>query len=221
MPFVRPVSRARTSRTARETLKTASALGTRDGRAARAFFVDSSKAGMQTAADSEGCSGRRWERGRPFPVRVRLAVRPPCTQGATLSGWPSNDTARVSSSSSVRRRVPRRCAPAQRPATAAAAEEPRPRAKGMRLSERKSRRPGRRRGRTCRAAWTSRLLSPRGSVPAPSPAISTTAGPRPSISSRVSSLRRSRARPRQSNPGPRLLVEAGTETLTRARVFTA
>ena len=98
----------------------------------------------------------------------------------------------------------------------AAALLPNPRAKGISLWQR-IRTGGISRSASLKrkaiARWT-RLSSPVPSSPAPSPLISTT-GPFSSLDvPEVTSIRfhRSRAMPRQSNPGPRLAVVAGART---------
>src|SRR5215470_4914864 len=140
-------------------------------------------------------------------------VSPPKRAAATLSGWPS---ARAAASSSASRdsAFPASAPPATRPATHAAALEPRPRLGGIRFTQRritpwKGRPASSKAWRTARATT---LSAPVGSAPAPSPSTVTATR---SLSSAVTSLWSPSASPSTSKPGPMLADVAGTRTVTR------
>src|SRR6202012_5144573 len=101
----------------------------------------------------------------------------------------------------------------------AAADEPRPRACGIRLAQRRASPGGwpSNISNVCRMARTTRCASPAFAVSDPSPA---TAMDRPPAVTRASTTScRDTARPRLSNPGPRLALVAGTRTLTARSVI--
>ena len=122
------------------------------------------------------------------------------------AGWPGTTRPRRRRR---RRLPPREPRASTMPPTMAADDEPRPRLCGIRLVQARCS-PG---GETSIAAKvasierTTRWRSSSGTSPAPSPATCTSS-PSATSATRVSAS--SRAIPRQSNPGPRLALVAGT-----------
>ena len=214
------------SSAARETLNLASTWETSLGRTRRTASVDAWKSGIRAVARTDSATGTPTARYsgalRPSTgILVQEITPPPSTLAAALSGCPSKDAASwisVSSSSAPvgRSGVGSPASPeaATTPATAAAAEDPRPRECGMTLWQvifrprtvaPASRRPA-------RTARTTRCRSSSGTSPSPSPWTMTS---RPeSVASTSTTSVKSTARPRVSNPGPRFAEEAGTVTLT-------
>ncbi|CRH64015.1 Uncharacterised protein [Chlamydia trachomatis] len=154
---------------ARETLNTASTYGTVSGSAWRAICVERVKFGTKIVARIclETPYRTVWN-SSPF---FQLVVNPPKTAGATLSGCPS--IAAASSKIACLLRFPL-CAKAQAaatPETIALAEDPIPRACGMRLCasrvKRKCGKPNA--SHALRNARTTRCVSSFGNVSSPSP----------------------------------------------------
>ena len=204
---------AATSSAALPASAAASACGTCWGSSPRATSVDSDSGGTNSAAPTRSSTGAPTAYHSSRSSRPEM-TKPPCSAGATLSGWPSSSMASSSSAASSRSsRPPSTSARASTsPPTMAAEDEPRPRACGMALWQ-LSRSPVGCPPRTSKArriARTTRWSSSRGTTPAPAPVTSTTR-PEPA-SSPSSSSRRSRARPSESKPGPRFAQVAGTET---------
>ena len=148
---------------------------------------------------------------------------PPTSAGTMLSGWPSTVVAMFKISCSDNG-LPMCLLAPQRPANVAAALEPRPRAKGMRLTALILSVPGHLRAasNTRNAARTTRFDSSRGKTSNPSPSISTVRVSdrlelvqAPPLISIVTSLYSGRATPSTSNPGPRLALVAGILRWTR------
>ena len=153
------------------------------------------------------------------PGNTRLA--PPCTAGATLSGCPSSSAPRAMRSSRSSS-SPRRAVAAAAPATVAAAEDPSPRATGTSESATSERPAGTARPALAQAAAKPRVrrsasggMSRAPSVPWRSRVVF---APEPPPVVAVTRSHRSTATPTQSNPAPRLDVDPGTRTVTRARI---
>src|SRR6478735_690453 len=166
--------RASTSRAARPALAAASTWGTVRGSRPRAVSVSTGVAGTKTTGTTEPAGSIRMALAAPPSVQAR--VKPPRRQAATLSGCPSISVASSSSAASSRRASPPvvTARAATMPAQMAADEEPRPRPCGMRLAQTISRPWGcpPSRSKAVRRERTSRWFSSRGSVSAPSPAMS-------------------------------------------------
>ena len=146
---------------------------------------------------------------------LTTSCNPPSTDAATLSGCPSI-VAAISSNSLGLKSWEHISFAATNPPDMAAALLPNPLAKGISLWQR-IRTGGISRSASLKRkaiAWWTRLSSPVPSSPAPSPLISTTDPLLSMDGPEVTSIRfhRSRAIPRQSNPGPRLAVVAGART---------
>src|SRR5918994_2800244 len=138
---------------------------------------------------------------------------PPKDAAAALSGCPSSAAA-MPNVVWASLRYPRSARASATPATAAAALEPRPLARGIRLT------PWRRWAgiesspfdAANRMARLTKSVPSVGSSSAPSPSQTT---PRSASVSITTSLHRSSARPKQSNPGPRFADVAGTRAVSR------
>ena len=169
------------STAAREVLNRASARATESGRTSRASSVLRRDAGGGTRrlTGSVPSTGMGAARGVPS-ASIQATVAPPKTAGATLSGCPSKRVAMRNTSSSDRAwGSESRPRASMRPATAAEADEPMPPPCGMRLTQRISKpacgaptasRPARR-------ARTTRLSSPVGTTPSPTPSTRTWVAP--------------------------------------------
>ena len=202
------------SRALRAAWRAAAACGTVWGSAARISCVRLSRWGMK--ATGIHASGTRKRRSAIRSSASGSAiVNPPYRAAATLSGWPSRRAARASSSSASMVRRPT-AAPSTTPATIAAALEPSPRAEGIMLdtSMRQAAAPGADETRSPSRKARIRRFSPAGSSSrgTPSPrALSTIPTSSPTHSSARSFSERATAN--ESNPLPRLALEAGTSTL--------
>ena len=135
-----------------------------------------------------------------------------------LSGWPSSSVPSATISSSVRRASPPRTKlrASAKPPTIAAADEPRPRPCGMALSWRSAKPLGFPPicSKPSIIALITRLFLSFFTSSWPSPVISISN----SASSKICAAyisRKSRARPKQSNPGPRFALVAGTLILAK------
>ena len=108
-------------------LKTASRCGTSCGRAARMADVERGLSGMKSTARRSRGGSKRTVSGRPSTMA--MTTKPPRRAAVALSGWPSISIESVSSRR-WSRPLPVSASAATRPATVAAADEPRPRAMG-------------------------------------------------------------------------------------------
>ncbi len=198
---------------ARAVLAAARPSGTEAGRRARAFAVETRIAGITSVSPRPRGAGRR-SASTPPSRSGRESVRPPKSAEATLSGCPSIRTASRKSSSAEKRSRSQWFASVS-PATMAAALEPRPRARGMReriVSATVGTGRCATRNRWRNAPRTlSRFGSTARSEPSPRRRIENPWGMR----SAVTVMGSRRASPRQSNPGPRLDVDAGTSARQR------
>ncbi len=159
-------------------------------------------------------------RRRPASTR---SSRHPARLGPRCPDVPRVRVARATISASVTApATPARCAATVSPPTMAAADEPSPRPCGTALVQRRA---SPRRASSpvaskvanpARTTFATRFVASVGSVPAPAPTTSTlTVSPSTNLASIRST--RSSARPRQSNPGPRFALVAGTSTVTVER----
>ena len=162
-----------------------------------------------------GCSGTRSTtfrfsgtepaRGRRAPSSHTATCSPPRSAGAMLSAWPSR-AAPMGSSSSMLRGLPARTFAPSRAAARMAALAPSPLASGKPLRQSKERAPGR----------FAPLASKKASAAASAMRGTRSSGCSisPSCAWSVAADHRSRARPRQSKPGPRLADVAGRRRST-------
>jgi hypothetical protein len=183
------------------------------GRMRRAALVLTSKGGMATTATSSAGMSKRWQR-RP-PDSSATTVKPPRQAAATLSGWPSRAAAMRISSGLSRGRPARRWQAAAQPSRMVE-ELPMPRAIGTAPSTRTLRPGSAQFQRSLQAARTAAAISTRPGSALPG-AWSGPAG----TASTLMRLAAPRAMPRQSKPGPRLVVEAGTMKVGMAAVWLA
>ena len=185
------------------------------GIARRASLVLSRIEGMATTALTAWVHSQRTTRQR-WEAALAVMHRPPRRDGTTLSGCPSISMASSSSFSLLKGSPTRALAPI-RPATMAVALLPRPRAGGTARRTRASSATG-----SIPAAFQTRWAAlytklsgpPRRWLPSEPSMMSSKRSPLPSIRCIAKRLFRSRAAPRQSNPGPRFAVVAGTSTTT-------
>ena len=188
-------------------LNTASLSGTSSGSAARASSVDERTSGTSTTGSSASLTSSRTTAS---PVAM---VSPPSNAAAALSGCPSTPTAddRMSSAPRLEPQEPVRQQHAGDRSRGGRAQAPleRYRVPGARATVR---------GAACPRpppplpsfgrSGRSRRWEARRALPLPRDAGSASV-------STVTSLQRSSARPKQSNPGPRFAEVAGTRTVTR------
>lgn len=183
------------------------------GRMRRAVPVLTSKGGMATTATSAAGMSKRCQR-RP-PGNAATTVKPPRQEAATLSGWPSRPAAMRTSSGLSRGRPARRWQAAAQPSRMVA-ELPMPRAIGTSPAMRTLRPGSAHRHCALQAARTAAAISTRPGSALPG----VWSGPAGTAST-LMRLAAPRAMPRQSNPGPRLVVEAGTMKVGMAAVWLA
>ncbi len=110
----------------------ASACGTVSGSNPRVRPVEERSSGTATTGLRDGCGVSRWAWNAPSSCQA--TTNPPSRLAAALSACPSNSAASCSAVSS--RSLPARAYPAATPATAAAADDPRPRECGTALWQR-------------------------------------------------------------------------------------
>ena len=210
-----PVRSPCSSRVREPRLTTASATEISLGITRRASLVARRMAGIATTTFTSGDHSQRTTRQR-WEAALAVMQRPPSREGTTLSGWPSMSIASSSNFSRLRGSPIRALAPI-RPATIAVALLPRPRAGGTPRRTRASIAMG------CTPAsfqtrWAARYTRlsgpPRRWEPSLPSMIRSKRSWSPSMLRNSKRLFSSSAAPRQSNPGPRLAVVAGTSTTT-------
>ena len=211
LPLRKPCS----SKVSEPRLDTASGTTICFGMARRASAVESRMLGIATTACTFSCHSQRTTRQRR---EAAWAVRqsPPSNEGTTLSGWPSMSMA-SSSSFSLPSASPARALAPINPATMAVALLPIPRAGGTASCTRASKAIGcipTSRHTRWAARYTRLSGPPRRWEPSLLSMISSKRSAPPSSTLSWNWLFRSSAAPRQSNPGPRLAVVAGTSTTT-------
>ena len=161
-------------------------------------------------------AGRGADRAGATDPSGSAIVNPPNTAGAALSGCPSIRAACANTAAGSCQLTEERGAASTAPATAAAEDDPRPRSSGIRLSavqrERRAA-PGRPRRATDAIDAAHQVGAVGGQL------VGALALPRDTPGSAsvstVTSLQRSSASPKQSNPGPRFAEVAGTRTVRR------
>jgi diguanylate cyclase (GGDEF)-like protein/PAS domain S-box-containing protein len=218
-------ARPRTSAAALPAARTASACGIARGSARRIAAVEVPKSGTATASATSACtaSGANVQAGAPVSAGDGAgtpSTAPPRHAGPALSGCPST-VAQSAAVPRVPRPRPSSASASSAPAARAAAEEPSPRPTEMSdvaviVRPRGTARPA---ASHARAKPRTSRSSPAGRSPsaARAPARATRGAGSPWVPNRASARsHRPSATPTQSNPAPRLLVEAGTRTAARA-----